>query len=108
MDRTVARLLADSAAADPRGIEQVSVEEARKRGGSAPIAAAVPFEEVAETRDIVIAPGLTARLYRPAGGRLPLLVYFHGGGWVVGSVSTSDAFCRALAHRSRRAVLPGQ
>src|SRR5207245_11597004 len=43
--------------------------------------------------------------YRPAGGRRPLLVYVHGGGWVVGSVSTSDAFCRALANRSGCAVL---
>ena len=28
---------------------------------------------------------------------LPLLIYFHGGGWTMGSIETSDRFCRALA-----------
>ncbi len=39
------------------------------------------------------------RVYRarPASG-LPVVVYFHGGGWVIGSIAASDAFCRRLAH----------
>ncbi|MGN0833365.1 MAG: alpha/beta hydrolase [Kiritimatiellia bacterium] len=38
------------------------------------------------------------RLYRPLGGKdLPLLVYLHGGGWVIGSVASCSAFCGALA-----------
>jgi acetyl esterase/lipase len=103
-DPVVAKLLADAAASDPRGIEQLTVEEARRRGGSAPVAAMVPFEEIAEARD-VHAAGVPARLYRPSGGTLPLLIYFHGGGWVVGSVANSDNFCRALANRGGCAVL---
>ena len=38
------------------------------------------------------------RVYRPrADGPLPVLLYFFGGGWVVGSLDTSDSICRALA-----------
>jgi acetyl esterase len=40
------------------------------------------------------------RLYRPAGvaaaTRLPVLVYFHGGGWVIGDLDTHDVLCRQL------------
>lgn len=44
---------------------------------------------------------LAARLYRPAqatGGRRPLLVWLHGGGWVLGDLETHDAPCRWIAH----------
>ena len=41
---------------------------------------------------------LRVRIYRPKGeAPLPALVYFHGGGWVMGSIETIDARCRALA-----------
>jgi acetyl esterase len=47
------------------------------------------------------------RLYVPAAAeaRGPLLVYFHGGGWVQGSVETHDPSCRMLAHLSGVRVL---
>jgi acetyl esterase len=42
------------------------------------------------------------RLYRPAGvpdaTRLPVYVYFHGGGWVIGDLESHDQLCRALAN----------
>ena len=34
------------------------------------------------------------------GGRLPVLVYYHGGGWTLGSLATYDSLCRALARGS--------
>lgn len=107
VDPQIARLLADAHRADARGIEELTVQEARARGGTAAVTAAVPFEEIAETRDLVIPgdPAIPARLYRPGLGRPPLLVYLHGGGWVVGSVALSDTFCRALANASGCAVL---
>lgn len=38
------------------------------------------------------------RVYQPGpGGSRPLVVYLHGGGWVIGSLDTSEAFCRRLA-----------
>ena len=54
----------------------------------------------------VDAGGVPARLYRPSGDDgLGLLVYFHGGGWVVGDLETHDSTCRALAAESGHAVL---
>ena len=40
---------------------------------------------------------LRASLYRPALGTLPLILHFHGGGWVVGDLTSHRSFCRALA-----------
>jgi len=48
-----------------------------------------------------------ARLYIPAGGgaHSPLTLYFHGGGWVIGTLDTHDSTCRELADASGSAVL---
>ncbi|HPU51466.1 MAG TPA: alpha/beta hydrolase fold domain-containing protein, partial [Burkholderiaceae bacterium] len=44
---------------------------------------------------------LEYRLYRPKGaGPHPVLVYYHGGGWVLGSAVSDDPFCRDLCDRS--------
>jgi acetyl esterase len=42
------------------------------------------------------------RLYRPrlTNEALPAMVYFHGGGWVIGDLDTHDTLCRELANRS--------
>jgi acetyl esterase len=50
---------------------------------------------------------IPARLYVPdgAGETPPLTVFFHGGGWVLGTLDTHDATCRALARDARCAVL---
>jgi acetyl esterase len=48
---------------------------------------------------------ITARLVAPSAEKLPLLVYFHGGGFTIGSTATHDALCRALAHQAHCAVL---
>ncbi|UTL92668.1 alpha/beta hydrolase [Pseudomonas fluorescens] len=47
------------------------------------------------------------RLYRPAQAtaQLPVLVYFHGGGFVVGSLDSHDGVCRELCARAGCAVL---
>jgi acetyl esterase len=59
---------------------------------------------MAEVRDLD-AGGVPARLVRPRGGTLPLLVYFHGGGWVIGDLDTHDVLCRCLAAAAGCAVL---
>ena len=62
-------------------------------------------EPVHEIRD-VSAGGVPSRLYRPsAASNLGLLVYYHGGGWVIGDVDSHDAICRSLANRMGHAVL---
>jgi cation diffusion facilitator CzcD-associated flavoprotein CzcO/acetyl esterase/lipase len=44
---------------------------------------------------------LPYRLYRPATpGLHPIVVYFHGGGWVLGDQQTDDPFCRDMCRRS--------
>ncbi len=49
------------------------------------------------------------RLYRPIGSEaaalLPVLVYFHGGGWVIGDLDSHDTVCRELANGSGCAVV---
>ena len=52
-----------------------------------------------ETREVEIASGLNARIYLPPGEALPrpVMVYTHGGGWVIGAVATVDPFCRLLS-----------
>ncbi|MBB6465261.1 acetyl esterase [Aminobacter lissarensis] len=65
--------------------------------------------EMASVEDVSIAGGaraIPARLYKPRGGkRLPLLVFCHGGGFVLCSLETHDNFCRALAKAGDCAVL---
>ncbi len=54
---------------------------------------------MAEVRELATDSGVPLRLYRPegVGGPLPVLVYFHGGGWVIGDLDTHDVLCRQLA-----------
>jgi acetyl esterase len=62
-------------------------------------------EAIHECRDLD-AGGVPARLYRPDDRPgLGLVVFFHGGGWVLGSLDSHDAVCRALANGSGHAVL---
>jgi acetyl esterase len=64
-----------------------------------------PTVSLDEIRD-VDAGGVPARLYRPAAAAgLGLLVYFHGGGWVLGDLDTHDHVARALAAESGCAIL---
>ncbi len=49
---------------------------------------------------------LQYRLYRPATeGPHPVIVYYHGGGWVLGSADSDDPFCRDLCVRSGATVI---
>ncbi len=43
---------------------------------------------------------IPVRIYAPVGtAPFPVLVYFHGGGWVIGNLDTHDGICRSLANR---------
>jgi acetyl esterase len=69
-----------------------------------------PPPKVARVQDLSIALEgriLDSRLYVPEGcsDNPPLTVYFHGGGWVLGTLETHDGTCRALARASGSAVL---
>ncbi len=72
-----------------------------------PMAAAQePVQEVREVYVDAVDRKLPARLYRPAAdAMLSALVYFHGGGFVVGNLDVPDSLCRAIANAARVAVL---
>ena len=66
---------------------------------------------MAQTRDLTIdheGKSIPCRIHYPKTqneSNLPALIFFHGGGWVVGNLDTHDRIMRELAHRSSHAVL---
>src|SRR5882724_3787908 len=69
--------------------------------------------ELASVKEIVIpGPGgaIPARVYTPktlrqADGMAPCLVFFHGGGWVIGDLESHDVVCQKLAHEGELIVI---
>ena len=92
--------------------ESLSPAEAREAYANSRKVLQPPREDVAETRDITI-PGplgdIPLRLYRPAGtdasDRLPALIYYHGGGWLLGDLESHDGVCRRFANAARCRVV---
>ena len=75
-----------------RGLEKIS-----KMLGLAPV-------EVGSVEDRQVP--IPIRIYKPlAPGVLPALVYFHGGGWVRGSIETHDSICRFLCKEAAAVVV---
>ena len=69
----------------------------------------VPKPELARVQDLQVptrdGARIQARIYAPAAGPLPVLVYFHGGGFTIGSLATHDVLCRSLAKLAGCAVV---
>jgi acetyl esterase len=93
-------------------IHTLSPEEARKVYRERRYFTQPEPPEVAQVRALAAAgPAgpIPLRLYRPLGStmdqKLPVLVYYHGGGWVIGDLETHDTLCRQLANGSGCAVL---
>jgi acetyl esterase len=72
-----------------------------------PLAAPPPMAQVEDISISLEGRNLDARLYVPegAGEAPPLTLYYHGGGWVIGTLDTHDGTCRAIAQKSGSAVL---
>ena len=106
----VARKLLDEVAASGRpNAHLLPVAEARANFESL-FAGLGAVEAVAAVADHVIpvsGAAILARSYVPAGAgtRPPLVVYFHGGGWLLGSIDSHDGICRSLANASGAVVL---
>jgi acetyl esterase len=87
--------------------EQIGVEAFRK--GFRELAQMLPREPVDHIEDIKIKGTqceIPARVYTPALGKsVGGVVYFHGGGFVIGDVESYDPFCRALANASRSVII---
>jgi len=69
----------------------------------------VPKPQLARVEDFTLPArdghALPARLYAPSNEVLPVLMFFHGGGFTVGSVATHDILCRVLSQKSGCAVV---
>lgn len=108
LDPVARKLLDDFIASGRPNAHLLPVEQARANF-EALFEGLRPGEDVAATADHAIpATGGTipARSYRPAGtGDMPLVVYFHGGGWLLGSVESHDTVCRSLANAAGAVVL---
>jgi acetyl esterase len=90
-------------------IQEMSVKEAREAYTAMVRQYGPTPKPVAELRNLEIPVGGTrigARLYRPQGnGPFPVLVYFHGGGFVLGDLEVSHGACTYLANRSHAVVV---
>lgn len=99
-----ARMLLDKfAALNAPPLHEMTVEEARLANIKLFVTRHEP-EAVGNVEDRVIpgpadADDIPIRIYTPeGGGPFPILVYLHGGGWVVGNLETHDSQCRALTN----------
>jgi acetyl esterase len=93
-------------AADVRPVRELSVSEARA-AEDAEAAADGPFVTQVVDVDLPSPAGdVPVRLYLPDGERaLPVLLFFSGGGWVLGSLDAADPICRRLANAASCAVV---
>jgi len=91
---------------------QLSPKDARQMYRDTRPASTPPAPEIGAVRDVAAdgpAGPIPVRIYRPKDvpGATPLaaLVFFHGGGWVIGDLETHDVFCRQLTAGAGISVL---
>ncbi|MDB5525108.1 MAG: hypothetical protein JWM58_2871 [Rhizobium sp.] len=105
------------AALEAKPLSTLTVPEARTQASPADAANAVALEKkisakpeaLVKTSDIGIPTSngvLPARVYMPEGeGPFPVIVYYHGGGWVIADLNVYDATPRALAYHANALVV---
>jgi acetyl esterase len=81
------------------GLGELPPEEARAAGDEAAATVFGPVPDVPWKDRSVPGPAgaIPVRVYRPGDEPAPVLVYFHGGGWVLGSLNTHHGVCASLA-----------
>ncbi len=109
LDPLVRSMLDQLAAQDAPKMADVAPEIARAMHKAASVAAGAPAPvDSVEDRTIPSRGGIEipVRIYAPdSPDPLPALVYYHGGGWVIGDLDTHDAVCRTLANTARCVVV---
>jgi acetyl esterase len=104
LDPQIQALLAQMAEQGGKSPESMTVAENRAMIGELAGLAGPPVE-LPRVQD-VSAGDVPVRIYTPPGeGPLPVLVYYHGGGWVIGDLESHDGVCRTLAARSGALVV---
>jgi acetyl esterase len=82
------------------------VEEARRVNDREAAMMFGPVERVHSVEETVVAPRrISVRIYRPDATTKRTLVFFHGGGWVVGSVESHDGVARILCRHGQCIVV---
>ncbi len=90
---------------------QLTPKDARQMFRETRPASTPPAPQIGAVRDVLTegAQAIPLRVYRPPGvsdsRRLPVLVYFHGGGWVIGDLETHDVLCRQLTAEAGVSVI---
>ena len=105
----MAALLERIVRANRPGFETMTPADARAAYTAAAEVLEPPRAPLPRVEEITL-PGaggvaLPARLYAPSADVLPVLLYFHGGGFTIGNLETHDSLCRQLALRSGAAVI---
>ena len=116
-DQDMQRVLDAQAELGPRPIEELSAEEARQQPSPADGLKALLKKE-GKSGDVVgvtskdisyvgAAGTLPARVYVPSGDlkNLPVILYFHGGGFVIANIDTYDAAPRSMSKLARAVVI---
>ncbi len=113
LDPDAAAVLAAFRAAGRPPYETLTPAQAREMYLAArPVSQPEP-PEIASAESLIF-PGpagdILARLYRPltlrqSDGLSPCLVFFHGGGWVIGNIDSHDVVCRTLADKGQLIVI---
>ena len=107
LDDASKALLDELAAGDPTPLHELTLEQARAFGVTmARRFGDGPEMERVERHTVAAADGtpLSIRVLVPRGGARGLIVFFHGGGWVTGSLDEVETGGRMLADRARCAV----
>jgi len=101
LDPQIQAVLDEQAAAGVQPPGEISVQELREQHARLSKEQWGALDEVHAVED-TDAEGVPIRIYRPVETDEPsmALVYFHGGGWVTGSIETHDGTARALARRT--------
>src|SRR5205085_10766369 len=88
---------------------ELSPQEARAAYEAGAGVLEVPRPELARVEDLQVpvqdGSSIPARLYAPSADALPVLVYFHGGGFTIGSIASHDTLCSVLARDGGCAVV---
>jgi acetyl esterase/lipase len=102
LDPQIQAVLDEQAAAGVKGPGDVTPEELRAQFVELSKQQWGDVSDELHSVEDVDAEGVPIRIYRPVETDEPsmALVYFHGGGWVVGSIDTHDGITRAIARRA--------
>jgi acetyl esterase len=109
LDPALAGLLAQMAAQGNPPLEALPPVVGRQTYRELDAALGLPAPAIGKVEDLAIdGPGgaLALRVYAPSGpGPWPVLMYIHGGGFVIGDLDTHDKVCRSLCHHTTMLVV---